>query len=109
MYLDEKVVLIQWETNKYWNIVCNSDWSAIWSGNTDSTPYTMLAYYDTTDLTYDYQYYAEAVPWTLITTAEWRCFRVQNDKDWNFISKKWAWVLFDNLWDETTVKWLTYS
>jgi hypothetical protein len=106
---DEKIALIQWSYSQYGLIVCNADWSAIWWGSATSTPYTMLAYYNTTDLTYNYEYYAESIPWSLTSNLVWRCFRIQNDKTWNFISKKWAWTAFNNLGDETSVKALTYN
>lgn len=109
MYFDEKVVVIQWSSDQYWLVVCNADGSAIWWWSSTTTPYTMLAYYDTTDLTYNYEYYAEAIPGTLITSVYWRCFRVQYDKSWNFISKKWAWIAFNNLWDEVSIKSLSYN
>lgn len=76
--------------------------------NTSSTVYDIVAYYDTTDLTYDFEYYAEAEPLTLETEKKWRCFRIKNTKAWAFISKKYAWKRFNNLWDETTVKSLNY-
>ena len=93
----------------YWIIVCNADWSAVWGWESSSTPYKMLAYYDETDVTYNYEYYAEALAWSLITNEVWRCFRIQTNKDWKFISKMWAWTWFNNLGDETTVKSLTYN
>lgn len=109
MFLNETIVPIKWETNKYWHIICNADGSAVWWGTYWTTPYKMLAYYDNTDLVYDYEYYCEAVTWTLITDANWRVFRIQNNKNWIFISKMWAWWDFSNLWDELTVKALIYN
>jgi hypothetical protein len=109
MYLDEKIVLQAGTTDSYWISCLNPDWSLIGSWSSSSTLYKMLAYYDITDLTYDYEYYAETIPWIAISTALWRCFRIQNNKSWQFISKTWAWTLFNNLWDETSVKALTYN
>lgn len=106
---DTKIALIQWTSDKYWYVVCNPDWSLIWGWATETSPYKMLAYYDETDLTYNYSYYAEALPGTLTSEAKFRCFKVTEDKDWNFISKIWAWILFNNLGDETSVKALTYN
>lgn len=108
MIFNETIIPIQWATAQYWIVVCNADGSAIWGWSSWTTPYTMLAYYDTSDLTYDYAYYCEAISWTLETDAKWRAFRVQTNKAWDFISKKWAnW--FTHLWDETTIKSLIYS
>lgn len=93
----------------YGIVVCNADWSAVWWGSSWTTPYTMLAYYDA-DVTFDYSYYAEAIPWSLTTEYKWRCFKVTTEKaTWNFISKKWAWTSFNNLGDETSVLALTYA
>jgi hypothetical protein len=77
---DEKIVL-QSATGLYGYSVLNPDGSLIGGGSTSSTPYTMLAYYDNTGVTYNYSYYIEATPGTLTTTAQWRCFRVEEDKD----------------------------
>ena len=108
MIFNETIIPIQWATAQYWIVVCNADWSAVWWGQSWTTPYTMLSYYNS-DATFDYSYYAEAIPWSLITENKWRCFRVITEKaTWNFISKTWAWTLFNNLWDETSVIWLTY-
>lgn len=109
MYFDEKIVVIQWSADQYWVVVCNADGSAIWGWSSGTTPYTMLAYYDATDLTYNYSYYCEANPWSLTTENKWRCFRVQENKNWDFISKKWAGTIFNHLWDEVSVKALVYN
>lgn len=108
---NETVVHEVWTSNpaRYWISVLNPDGSKVWSGSSVSTPYTMLAYYDISDSTYNYSYYTEADSGSLVTETKWRCFRIQEDKSWKFISKKWAWVTFNHLWDETTVKALTYN
>lgn len=107
---DPKIVLQQWTVDSYWIAILNPDGSLIGSWWTAiQTPYTMLAYYDDTDPTYNFEYYAEAITWTLETEAKWRVFRIQNSKAWVFLSKKWAWNSFNNLWDETTIKSLIYS
>jgi len=108
---NELIVQEKWvSTIRYGLSVLNPDGSKIWGWSATSTPYTMLAYYDTTDLTYNFSYFAEADVWTLVTESKWRCFLVTEDKAWNFISKTWAsWGTFTNLWDETTVKSLTYN
>jgi len=105
MEFDTKIVLQQSTTDKYWYAVLNPDGSLIWAPSI----YTILAYYDNTDENYNYTYFAEAEPWTWVNEAKWRCFRIQEDKEWKFISKRYAWLLFNNKWDETTVKWLTYN
>ncbi len=106
---DSKIVLQQWTSDWYWIAVLNPDGSLTGWWTPTTTPYTMLAYYDETDPNFNYSYYAEAIPWSLVTEVKWRCFRIEEDKDWNFLSKKWAWIIFNNLWDETSVKWLIYS
>lgn len=108
--LDEKIILQQWTTDKYGYAILNPDWSLVgWGWGQQATPYTMLAYYDS-DTNYNYEYYAEALPWTSIDTPQWRCFRVKSDKNtWNFTAKEWAWTNFNHKWDETTVKGLTYN
>jgi len=81
-----------------WNIAV---WDAI---------YTMVAYYDTTDPTYNYSYYAQATPWASLESLSWRVFRIQENKSGQFISQKWTGTLFNNpATDLVTVEALTYN
>ena len=96
-------------TVRYWQSVLNPDWTKIGWGNAQTTPYTMYAYYDSS-MVFNTSYYAEALSWTQLNEPKWRCFRVLTLKTtWEFISKTWATTDFINLWDEASVKALTYS
>ena len=110
MIFNETVIPILWQTSQYWIVVCNPDGSLVWGWEAGSTPYKMVAYYDETDLTYNYSYFCEALPWTLLNEFKWRVFRIEEDKDWKFISKKWAWTVFNNqATDLATVEALTFN
>lgn len=110
MFLDEKIVTSQSTPWVSWIIVLNPDGSNIWGWSASTTPYTMVAYYETV-WSYDIEYYCEANPWTPLSNANWRVFRVRNTTaDGKFFDKTWAWTLFDKqATDLTTVKGYTYS
>lgn len=94
MFFDEKILqstTIPWQKAL---AVVNPDWSSIWGGAVETTPYTMVAYYDTSNPTYNYEYYCEANSWTALSASLWRIFRIKNDKEWVFQTKEWAWTWF---------------
>ena len=108
----EVVKALSWSTPPAYGVaVLNPDGSLVWWGSTSSTPYRLQWWYDA-DASYNIEYYCEAIPWTALTDANWRVFRVRYELATpdRVFDKTWAGVAFNNqATDLATVSVYVYS